>query len=44
VLRTVDHEKKPTTVYIYEVIDRAKEAIQNSFKGNEESRAKYFKS
>ena len=34
-----DHEKKPT----YEVIDRAKEAIQNSFKRNEENREKYFK-
>jgi len=26
------------------VIDREKEVIQNSFKGNKESREKYFKS
>ena len=38
VLRLVDNEKKPTMGYIYEAMDRAKEAIQNSFKHNE---AKY---
>ncbi|RDX78003.1 hypothetical protein CR513_41781, partial [Mucuna pruriens] len=35
VLRVVD-EKKPAMSYIYEAMDRAKEAIQNAFKGNED--------
>lgn len=38
VLRLVDNEKKPAMGYIYEAMDRAKENIQNAFKGNE---AKY---
>ena len=36
VLRLVDGEKKPPMGYIYEAMDRAKEAIANSFNGNEE--------
>lgn len=36
VLRLVNNEKKPVMGYIYEVMDRAKEAIKDSFKGNEE--------
>lgn len=35
VLRLVDHEKKPAMGYIYEAMDRAKEAIIASFLGNE---------
>ncbi|XP_027350930.1 uncharacterized protein LOC113861986 isoform X1 [Abrus precatorius] len=34
VLRLVDNERKPAMGYIYEAIDRAKESIQNAFKGN----------
>ncbi|XP_028112447.1 uncharacterized protein LOC114310603 [Camellia sinensis] len=36
VLRKVDGEGKPPMGYIYEAMDRAKEAIANSFSGNEE--------
>lgn len=36
VLRLVNSQKKPVMGYIYEAMDRAKEAIKNSFKGNEE--------
>ncbi|KAJ9169732.1 hypothetical protein P3X46_017890 [Hevea brasiliensis] len=36
VLRLVDNEKKPAMGYIYEAMDRAKEAIANSLNGNEE--------
>ncbi|XP_020222646.1 uncharacterized protein LOC109805096 isoform X2 [Cajanus cajan] len=36
VLRLVDNEKKPAMGYIYEAMERAKEAIQNSFNHNEE--------
>ncbi|XP_028079694.1 uncharacterized protein LOC114281443 [Camellia sinensis] len=36
VLRKVDGEEKPPMGYIYEAMDRAKEAIANSFNGNEE--------
>ena len=35
VLRLVDGEKKPAMGYIYEAMDRAKEAIANSFNGDE---------
>lgn len=31
VLRIIDGEKKPPMGYIYEAMDRAKEAIQKSF-------------
>ena len=34
VLRLVDNEKKPAMGYIYEAMDRAKEAIQRSFNEN----------
>ncbi|KAK4253832.1 hypothetical protein QN277_010456 [Acacia crassicarpa] len=36
VLRLVDNEKRPAMGYIYEAMDRAKEAIQKSFNGNED--------
>ncbi|RWR76251.1 hypothetical protein CKAN_00468500 [Cinnamomum micranthum f. kanehirae] len=36
VLRLVDGEKKPPMGYIYEAMDRAKEAISNAFGGKEE--------
>nr|KYP55057.1 hypothetical protein KK1_001262 [Cajanus cajan] len=36
VLRLVDNKKKPTMGYIYEAMERAKEAIQISFNHNEE--------
>ncbi|XP_028215234.1 uncharacterized protein LOC114397379 [Glycine soja] len=35
VLRLVDNEKKPAMGFIYEVMDRAKEAIQRAFNNNE---------
>uniref|UniRef100_A0A0R0HS56 BED-type domain-containing protein n=1 Tax=Glycine max TaxID=3847 RepID=A0A0R0HS56_SOYBN len=35
VLRLVDNEKKPTMGFIYEAMDRAKEAIQRAFNNNE---------
>nr|KYP33424.1 hypothetical protein KK1_045721 [Cajanus cajan] len=35
VLRLVDGEKKPTMSYIYKAMDKAKEAIMNSFNNNE---------
>lgn len=35
VLRLVDNERKPAMGYIYEAMDRAKEAIKSGFKGNE---------
>src|ERR1044072_7280746 len=34
VLRLVDNEKKPAMGYIYEAMDRAKEAIEASFNGD----------
>ncbi|KAL0012283.1 hypothetical protein SO802_007391 [Lithocarpus litseifolius] len=36
VLRLVDGEKRPAMGYIYEAMDRAKEAIEKSFNGKEE--------
>ena len=36
VLRLVDGERKPPMGYIYEAMDRAKEAIANSFNNNED--------
>lgn len=36
VLRMVDAERKPAMGYIYEAMDRCKEAISNSFHGREE--------
>ncbi|XP_058002221.1 uncharacterized protein LOC110632739 [Hevea brasiliensis] len=42
VLRLVDNEKKPAMGYIYEAMDRAKEAIANSFNGNEEKYKRKF--
>ncbi|RDX65806.1 hypothetical protein CR513_55501, partial [Mucuna pruriens] len=36
VLRLVDNEKRPAMGYIYEVMDRVKEAIQKVFNGNED--------
>ncbi|GKV09693.1 hypothetical protein SLEP1_g21152 [Rubroshorea leprosula] len=42
VLRLVDNEKKPTMGYIYEAMDRAKEAIQKAFDGNEEKYKNVF--
>ena len=35
VLRLVDNEKKPAMGFIYEAMDRAKEAIQRAFNNNE---------
>jgi len=37
VMRLVDNERKPAMGYIYEAMDRAKESIQTSFKGKEDS-------
>ncbi|RDX87077.1 Nuclear pore complex protein NUP85, partial [Mucuna pruriens] len=37
VLRLVDNEKRPAMSYIYEAMDRAKEAIQKAFNGEEEN-------
>ncbi|RDX66743.1 hypothetical protein CR513_54459, partial [Mucuna pruriens] len=37
VLRLVDNEKRPAMGYIYEAMDRAKEAIQKAFNGKEEN-------
>ena len=42
VLRLVDNEKKPAMGYIYEAMDRAKEAIQKAFNGNEEKYREIF--
>ncbi|GKV43249.1 hypothetical protein SLEP1_g50564 [Rubroshorea leprosula] len=42
VLRLVDNEKKPAMGYIYEAMDRAKEAIQKAFDGNEEKYKNVF--
>lgn len=42
VLRLVDGEKKPPMGYIYEAMDRAKEAIIASFSSNEEKYARIF--
>ncbi|XP_052187694.1 uncharacterized protein LOC127798276 [Diospyros lotus] len=42
VLRLVDGEKKPAMGYIYEAMDRAKEAIANSFNGDEKKYAPIF--
>ncbi|KAK3204367.1 hypothetical protein Dsin_018413 [Dipteronia sinensis] len=43
VLRLVDGEKKPHLGYIFEVKDRAKEAIAKSFRGNESRYGEIFK-
>ncbi|XP_052208194.1 uncharacterized protein LOC127811998 [Diospyros lotus] len=42
VLRLVNGEKKPAMGYIYEAMDRAKEAIANSFNGDEKKYAPIF--
>ncbi|XP_058005456.1 uncharacterized protein LOC131181417 [Hevea brasiliensis] len=42
VLRLVDNEKKSAMGYIYEAMDRAKEAIANSLNGNEEKYKSIF--
>ncbi|KAK4259931.1 hypothetical protein QN277_006209 [Acacia crassicarpa] len=42
VLRLVDNEKKSAMGYIYEAMDRAKEAIQRSFNGNEDKYKEIF--
>ena len=42
VLRLVDGDKKPAMGYIYEAMDRAKEAIAKSFNGNEERYQEIF--
>ncbi|XP_058008330.1 uncharacterized protein LOC110656713 [Hevea brasiliensis] len=42
VLRLVDNEKKLAMGYIYEAMDRAKEAIANSLNGNEEKYKSIF--
>lgn len=42
VLRLVDSEKRPAMGYIYEAMDRAKEAIEKSFKGNGEKYKEVF--
>ncbi|XP_058008124.1 uncharacterized protein LOC110665045 [Hevea brasiliensis] len=42
VLRLVDNEKKPAMGYIYEAMDRAKEAIANSLNDNEEKYKSIF--
>ena len=43
VLRLVDNERKPAMGYIYEAMDRAKEAIIKSFNENEERYSNIFK-
>ncbi|XP_042067400.1 uncharacterized protein LOC121810716 [Salvia splendens] len=42
VLRMVDAERKPAMGYIYEAMDRCKETISKSFKGNEEKYKRAF--
>ena len=42
VLRLVNNERKPAMGYIYEAMDRAKEAIIKAFNENEEKVFKYF--
>ncbi|XP_042019101.1 uncharacterized protein LOC121766939 [Salvia splendens] len=42
VLRMVDAERKPAMGYIYEVMDRCKETISKSFKGNEDKYKRAF--
>lgn len=42
VLRLVDNEKRPAMGYIYEAMDRAKEAIQKAFNGNEDKYREIF--
>ncbi|GMQ01633.1 hypothetical protein CsSME_00048203 [Camellia sinensis var. sinensis] len=42
VLRMVDGEEKPPMGYIYEAMDRAKEAIANAFDGKEEKYKEIF--
>ncbi|XP_075663743.1 uncharacterized protein LOC142633393 [Castanea sativa] len=42
VLRLVDREKMPAIGYIYEAMDRAKEAIEKSFNGSEERYKEIF--
>ncbi|KAK4581633.1 hypothetical protein RGQ29_025003 [Quercus rubra] len=43
VLRLVDNERKPAMGYIYEAMDRAKEAIIKAFNENEERYSNIFK-
>ena len=43
VLRLVDGEKKPAMGYIYEAMDRAKEAITRSFNEKEDKYKEFFK-
>ncbi|XP_020082422.1 uncharacterized protein LOC109706033 [Ananas comosus] len=43
VLQLVDGEKRPAMGYIYEAMDRAKEAIAKSFKEREEKYSEVFK-
>ncbi|XP_042758543.1 uncharacterized protein LOC111908085 [Lactuca sativa] len=43
VLRLVDGERKPPMGYIYEAMDRAKEAIAQAFKNKEDKYAEVFK-
>ena len=42
VLRLVDSERKPAMGYIYEAMDKAKEAIMKSFKNNESKYKEIF--
>ncbi|XP_042005556.1 uncharacterized protein LOC121754247 [Salvia splendens] len=42
VLRMVDAERKPAMGYIYEAMDRCKEAISNAFNGREEKFKRVF--
>ncbi|KAJ1376025.1 Ribonuclease H-like superfamily [Sesbania bispinosa] len=42
VLRLVDNEKNPAMGYIYEAMDKAKEAIQKSFNENEDKYKEIF--
>lgn len=43
VLRLVDNERKPAMGYLYEAMDRAKEAITSAFNGREEKYKDIFK-
>ena len=43
VLRLVDNERRPAMGYIYEAMDRSKEAIEKAFNGNEEKCKEIFK-
>lgn len=42
VLRLVDGERRPAMGYVYEAMDKAKEAIMKAFEGNEEKYSKVF--